>query len=137
MSYQDPWQNYPKHTSNYRFSPLIHTQVHAKCNINTSFVLVIGFIFSQVCLHVQSQLIKLNQKALVQSYVRNFLWLVLHFVKQKFATSLIFVFSAELGGLMGMLIGASWITIGELFVFYIGFFVLLLKFICCPKILRS
>ena len=37
-------------------------------------------------------------------------------------------FLAELGGTMGMLIGASWISIGELLVFYFAFFVLIIKY---------
>ena len=36
-----------------------------------------------------------------------------------------------------MLIGASWISIGELLIFYIGFFVLLLKFFCSKYVCKS
>ena len=39
--------------------------------------------------------------------------------------------------LMGMLIGASWISIGELLIFYIGFFALLLKFFCSKYVCKS
>ena len=46
-------------------------------------------------------------------------------------------FLAELGGIMGMFIGASWISIGELLIFYIGFFVILLKFLCSKCICKS
>ena len=46
-------------------------------------------------------------------------------------------FLAELGGLMGMVMGASWISIGELLVFYFAFFVLILKFLCSKCFCKS
>ena len=46
-------------------------------------------------------------------------------------------FLAELGGFMGMIIGASWISVGELLAFYFAFWVIIFKFLCSKFYCKS